>query len=185
MKKFKRNAVILTVLLFVGAAVYLNWAYDKNEEAAMIESVQERAAASLAGQTPAEASGLYYTPEAKTMTGYFDEARLSRQEARATAATALASVSEADGASQEMVDTALREISDISDLSMKEAEIETLIMAKGFEDCVVFISDGGVSVTVPAPAEGLSTASVARITDIVLEETEFCAADLRVIEIKA
>jgi hypothetical protein len=29
MKKFKRNAVILAVLLFVCVAVYLNWAYNK------------------------------------------------------------------------------------------------------------------------------------------------------------
>lgn len=185
MKKFKRNAVILTVLLFAGAAVYLNWAYDKNEEQEMIETVQNRAAASMDTTEASDNAGLYYTPEkAPTMSGYFDEVRLSRQEARATAATTLATVTETEGASQEMVDAALEEISQLSDLSLKEAEIESLIMAKGFDECVVFISDSGVSVTVPAPTEGLSTASVARITDIVIEETGISASALKVIEIK-
>jgi stage III sporulation protein AH len=57
-------------------------------------------------------------------------------------------------------------------------------MAHGFSDCVAFISDAGVKITVPAPQAGLSTVDVAKITDVVTSETEFTAAQLKIIEVK-
>ena len=47
------------------------------------------------------------------------------------------------------------------------------------------MSGDGVTVAVPAPAEGLSAAAVARITDAITAETDFTAADLRIIEVRA
>jgi len=181
MKKFKRNAVVLTVLLFVCMAVYLNWAYDKNTEKA--ETLG--AASSVESEDVSSEDGsLYYVATAAYNEEYFAQARLNRQEARDAAATTLSTVTETGSASQEMIDAALAEISELTDLALSEAELESLIVAKGFDDCVVYISDTGVNVTVPAPIEGLSTASVARITDIITSETDFTADQLKVIEIK-
>ena len=44
MKRFKRNAVIVTVLVFVAAAVYLNWSYDNRTRDAMELGAEEPAA---------------------------------------------------------------------------------------------------------------------------------------------
>ena len=96
----------------------------------------------------------------------------------------LATVSSSQGASQDIIDAALEKISGIASVGTKEAEIESLIMAKGFSDCVVFISDDGVKVTVPAPMEGLSLASVAQITDVITAETDYKAVDMQIIEVK-
>ena len=96
----------------------------------------------------------------------------------------LGAVSETEGASQETIDTALAEITLVAEYTIMEAELESLILAKGFEECVVFINNGGIDVTVPASGEGLSTADVARITDIVLAETTFEAENLRIIEVR-
>ena len=68
--------------------------------------------------------------------------------------------------------------------SMQESQIENLLLAKDFTDCVVYMSDTGVTVAVPAPAEGLSEASVARITDVITTETAFTAAQIKVIEVR-
>ena len=68
--------------------------------------------------------------------------------------------------------------------SMQEAQVENLLIAKGFTDCVVFMSGDEVTVAVPAPLEGLSSADVARITDTVVTETGLDASALRVIEVK-
>ena len=84
---------------------------------------------------------------------------------------------------QEMVDAALKEISDIATVTVKEAQLEDLIKAKGFADCVVYISDN-VNITVPAPQEGLAASSVAKITDIVTSQTDYKATDLHIIEVK-
>ena len=68
---------------------------------------------------------------------------------------------------------------------MKEAQIENLLIAKEFADCVVYIGNNAVTVAVPAPPEGLSEEAVARITDIIVTETEYDASQLNIIEVKA
>ncbi|MGM9521652.1 MAG: SpoIIIAH-like family protein [Oscillospiraceae bacterium] len=206
MKVFKRNAVIITVLLFVCAAVYLNWSYNKKaEEAAGTENAAENdieASTDTDAQTKAETlsdtaagdeAGLFYTGNVAESTGtsalsaelkeYFAEVRLERQQARDEASATLQTVAEAEGASQETIDEALSQMTQIAQWTVKEAEIENLIRAKGFLDCVVYLSEDGASVTVAAE-DGLSNVSVAKITDVILSETDFTADQLTVTEIK-
>lgn len=188
MKTFKRNAVIITVLLFVCVAAYLNWSYnnsDKGETAAGVSPQDTEG--SVVGQSASAENpdaGLYYQEEITVNREFFDAARLNRQQARDAAAATLSTVSGTEGASQEMIDAALTEISEIASLSLKEAQIEDLIKAKGFADCVVYISDDGVNITVPAPQEGLAASSVAKITDVVVSQTDYKAVDLRINEVK-
>ncbi|NLA87842.1 MAG: SpoIIIAH-like family protein [Clostridiales bacterium] len=189
MKTFKRNAVIITVLLFVCVAAYLNWSYNKNsddsETAAKVSPrVAEGPAANQSPVSAAPEAGLYYQEEATVNKEYFDMARLNRQQARDAAAATLTTVSTTEGASQEVIDAALQEISEIASLSIKEAQPEDLIRAKGFADCVVYISDVDVNITVPAPQEGLAASSVAKITDIVTTQTDFKATALKINEVK-
>ena len=210
MKRFKRNAVILTVVLFVCVAAYLNWTYSKgsDDDPGVPVSTASGSGTSAPPASPGATgsdAGLYYSgdssgsevqgisgdgegdgasPESGSQSGFFATARLERQQARDSAAATLATVSQTSGASQEVIDAALAEISKIAERGGKEAELETLIMAKGFSDCVAFISDDGIKITVPAPQEGLTTSAVAKITDIVTSETSFKAADLKIIEVK-
>ncbi|MBQ8831747.1 MAG: SpoIIIAH-like family protein [Oscillospiraceae bacterium] len=199
MKKFKRNIIVLSVLAFVCAAVYLNWSYNQKEADALAAGenenaeevsgeVSENAEATAAADDieETEDAGLYYIPDETdaTMSEYFASVRLNRTQARDSAVATLSTVSETEGASQETIDTALAEITLVAEYTIMEAELESLILAKGFEECVVFINDGGIDVTVPASGEGLSTADVARITDIVLAETDFEAENLTIIEIR-
>ncbi len=192
MKTFKRNAVIITVLLFVCVAAYLNWSYNKkdNDSEAIAEvspttSAAPTASAGKDGKAETSSAGLFYEPEEEVVdSAFFDSARLNRQQARDSAAATLASVTETDGASQEMIDAALAEIQKIASDSIEEAQLEDMIKAKGFTDCVVYISETGVSITVPAPDDGLSAASVAKITDVVVTQTDYRAGDLKITEVK-
>ncbi len=210
MKTVRRNAVILTVALFVCAAVYLNWSYNKKTEDAALENDPEGDISAMEPEEPdvtADApagdggveddAGLYYSvngggEDADTETPasqpgpydeYFAKVRLERTEARDEAAATLAAVASADGASQETIDNALRSMTALAERAVKEAELENLIRAKGFIDCVVYISDSGVKVTV-ASEEGLTKAGAAKITDVIVSETDYTAGDLKVIEIK-
>lgn len=189
MKTFKRNAVIITVLLFVCVAAYLNWSYNKNSDnaATAAQPSPQETASSIANDqaAPSSGAGLYYDSDStQANKEYFDAARLNRQQARDAAAATLTNVSKTEGASKQMTDTALKEISKIASDTVKESQLESLIKAKGFSDCVVYISDTNIDVTVPAPADGLPASSVAKITDIVTSNTSFKAADLHVIPIK-
>jgi stage III sporulation protein AH len=69
--------------------------------------------------------------------------------------------------------------------SMKERQVENLLLAKGFADCVVYIGSGTVTVAVPAPSEGLSEEAVARITEVICRETAYEASQLSIIEVRA
>ena len=70
----------------------------------------------------------------------------------------------------------------MADATTTESEIENLVAAKGYEDCVAYIGDNSVSVVVAAPEEGLQAADVAKITDIVLGQTTFSADQVKVMD---
>ncbi|MBR6430113.1 MAG: SpoIIIAH-like family protein [Oscillospiraceae bacterium] len=206
MKVLKRNAVIIAVLLFVCLAVYLNWAYNsKNnpgQPEAAVSAQQEpqqdgQEAIPVAEETKPEteteqAQQLpYYTvsapeesAEQTAVSEYFDSVRLSRSEARDAAVSTLTMVSQSETAQSETADEALQRISDMAAYTVLESEVESIIKAKGFADCVVYITEDGINVTVPAAETGLSSADVARITDVVAENTDFTAAQLRITEVK-
>lgn len=191
MKNLKRNSVIVVVLLFVCVAVYLNWSYNNKwgepdsdmvlaEDKAMDAAGQGyENALSIGDDGAAEASANDVASE------YFAAARLTRQQSRDEALNLLQTAASTQNASQETIDSAMNEISAMATWSMQEAQMENLLMAKDFSECVVFMSDGEVTVAVPAPDEGLSEASVARITDIITSETGMSASQIRIIEIKS
>ena len=65
---------------------------------------------------------------------------------------------------------------------MAESQIESLVPAKGYADCVVFMGEDSVSVVVAAPETGLNTADVARIKDIVVNETDYTPEQIKIME---
>ena len=184
-KNLKRNIVMAAVLLFVCAAVYLNWSYNSRTGEADPAMVAAEDAAMAAAE---EAEYLETSAEEEaadeSVSPYFATARLTRQQSRDEALSLLETAAASESASQETIDSAMASIATMATWSMQEAQIENLLLAKDFTDCVVYISAEGVTVAVPAPAEGLSEAAVARITDVITGETDFEASQLKLIEIK-
>lgn len=194
MKMVKRNAVIITAVAFLGAAVYLNWSYGKNENeaAAGVKNGSDEAAINEYIQQGEETS-LFYEPEGEIqaaaavyneVSDYFATARLTRQQARDSAISILREATELENATQEAIDGAMAEMSVMAGFSMDEVEIESLIKAKGFAECVVFLDDDSVTVAVSAPNEGLSSSQVSKITDIILSETGLSTEQIKIIEVK-
>ncbi len=193
MKIFKRNAIIITVILFVCVAVYLNWSYNRRDT---VSDGSQAALDATSGEAAADESALYFDQEqtgeaaeealgpAGTAGEYFANARLTRRQARDSAINTLREAAKLENASQEAIDHALSEITVLANYEVAEAEIEALITAKGFDECVVFLSDNSAIVTVPAPSAGLSESDVARITDIVLSETGLTTQQIKIIEVK-
>lgn len=190
MKNKKRNIMIAAVLLVVCAAVYLNWAYNNRwgaadsamaraEDAAMEAAQAEylEAMGTDGAQTPVDAEG-------GTVSEYFAAARLTRQQSRDEALTLLETAAASESASQEVIDSAMDSIAVMANYQLQEAQPENVLMAKEFADCVVFLSGDGITVAVPAPAEGLSAAAVARISDTVVAETGCDLTKLKIIEVK-
>lgn len=177
----KRNITMLAVLVFVCAAVFLNWSYNNRWG----KPDAEMAAAEDAAMEAEKAVEASEDNSALTESGYFAEARLTRQLSRDEALELLQTAASADTASQETIDSAMNAIAAMASCSMQEAQIENLLIAKEFSDCVVYIGNDTVTVAVPAPPEGLSAEAVARITDIITSETSYTASQLNIIEVKA
>ena len=100
---------------------------------------------------------------------YFTATALDRKEARDEAIDVLKLVAESEESSEAARAEAADKISKIALDIQNEANIETLVKAKGFEDCVAIISDDAVSVIVSA--ESLRAAEAAQIMTIVYETT--------------
>ena len=176
MKNKKRNITMMAVLMFVCAAVALNWSYNNrwgNPSAEMV-SAEDSALA--------EANSEYCQTD---ISGYFAEARLTRQVSRDEALQLLQTAASAETASQETIDSAMNAISAMATCSMQESQIENLLLAKEFADCVVYIGNDAVTVAVPAPLEGLSEEAIARIMDVICTETDYEPSQLNIIEVKS
>ena len=78
---------------------------------------------------------------------------------------------------------AAQSIQTLAAYTLAEAQIENMITAKGYTDCVVFMADDGVSVVVSAGEDGLQTEDIAKITDIVKQETELTADCIKILEV--
>ena len=120
--------------------------------------------------------------EESTVTDYFAAVRLSRQQARDSALTLIQeamSYSEDPDALQNN-----EQIGQIVQTALTEAQIESLVIAKGYAECVAYISDGGISVAVATPEGGLQQSDVAVIADIILTQSEFTMEQIRVVEVQ-
>ena len=101
MKKVKRNIIIAAVLLFVCAAVYLNWSYNNSwgaADPAMVKAEDEKM------------TSLDTNSEAEPASDYFAQARLTRQTSRDEALGLLQTAASAESASQETIDSAMNAI---------------------------------------------------------------------------
>ena len=172
MKKIKkRGAVYGVIALLLCVAVYLNWSYvGAPDELLVAEQTNPDSA-----ETGADASG---TAEGD----YFASSRLSREQARDEAVSTLKELSESEQADQTAKDEAAAQISALAEDSVAEANIESMIRAKGYEDAVVMIGDESVNVVVAPPEGGLQATDVTVIKDIVVSETGVTAGQIKIVE---
>ena len=180
--QWKRNAVVATVLLFVCAAVYLNWRYagdvaDQAQSTQQEDSTKVLGEAALVGGEIVDAGDV----AVKTST-YFDTARLSRQQSRDNALSLLREAAGQQNVDQAALDEANRAIQTLAGYTMLETQIENLVIAKGYVDCVAFMGDNSISIVVSAAEDGLQTEDVAKIMDIVLSETNYTVEQIKIME---
>lgn len=183
--RWKRNTVVATMAILVCAAVALNWRYS-GEAAAQGEAQGAETkilgeAALVSGQEDDAAAG-GVTDEADVYTGsdYFASARLTRQQARDNAISLLQEAAEQEGADAAVANEASEGIQVLASYTLKEAQIENLVTAKGYTDCVAFMNEDSLSVVVSTDSGELTAEDVAKITDIALAESGLPASGIRI-----
>lgn len=186
MQTIKRNAVVATVVLFVCVAVYLNWNYQ-NE--GMTDAGKTLGEAALVGNQSGDplVDGAAQQPAGDGQTtsadAYFADARLNRQQARDSALSILRQTADSPDTDQTTKAQAGAAIQTMAGYTVTEAQIENLVVAKGYTDCVAFIGEDSLSVVVQMPEGELTAVDTARITDIAVQETGMSADRIRIIDV--
>ena len=178
----KKGAVYSVVALMLCVAVYLNWSYDREESQEGYDTMEEFETAKMLGEAELVDAEAKAEDHDENKGDYFSEARLSRQQARDEAVSILNTTVETDGISEEASAEASAAIQVMAEAAMQESRIENLIIAKGYKECVAFVNDEGVNVIVSKTENGLQDADIARITEIVMEETGAAASEIKIIE---
>ena len=115
-----------------------------------------------------------------TESEYFSTAAVNRRRARDESLEVLQLVIDSEDALQESKDSALQSMSKIASQIEQESNIESLIKAKGFEDCIAVVGDEGATVIVAS--DGLLAGEVAQITEIICEQTSLPATGIKIVE---
>ena len=187
MKVWKKNMVAAAILMTVCAGIYVNWLYTEEQSAATLtetldaEKVMSEDGLVLSDDMAALAAG---EDVQTTASDYFAAVRLSRQQARDNAVELLQEAmaySGQDGGKD--VESAM-ELEESVQTALSEAQIESLIIAKGYQDCVAYMSGEGISVAVASPEGGLQEQDVAVIADIVMSQSDYSLEDIRVVEVQ-
>ena len=191
MKFKKRTAVASVVALLVCLAVYLNWSYQRGLDGDQSVSGDTQDVVSdetrLLGQlSEVNGSDDDNDGEAEDVGGkieeYFAQLRITRQQARDEAIDVLETTTNDESVSLESKEVAVASISKIANNAVTEARIESLVLAKGYSDCAVFLNDDSLSIVVAPVEGGLKSEDAIRIKDIAVSETDIGVQNIRIIE---
>lgn len=201
--KNTRKATAITLAAALVVAVYLNWQYartgvtleeDAVNVAATVETEKAVSAPIMDGlMTEAEAvsSANKNYGEAQLVSvannsgsKFFEEARLKRTKAHDEAMDAVQKALKSASLSAEEKKSYTQQLTgSLEDLNA-ENEIETLVRAKGFADCLCFLQSGRADLTVMTSGDALTAAQVAQIRDIVLSKSNVTAQNITIVEVK-
>ncbi len=170
-KAGKRSLVIFCAVLLIGVAVYLNYLWFDNSVGDLGYGNNN-----MGSNTPA---GSDQGGDSVDVSTYFSATQLSRQQARDEALEVLQDVVDSADALEATKQDAMAQISKIALEIQNEANIESLVKAKGFEQCVAVINDGKVNVVVRSDS-ALIASQVAQINEIVYEATGIVPANVKI-----
>ena len=115
---------------------------------------------------------------------FFEEARLKRTKAHDEAMDAVQKALKSSSLSAEEKKSYTQQLTgNLEDLHA-ENEIETMVKAKGFADCLCFLQSGRADLTVMTSGDALTAAQVAQIRDIVLSKSSVTAQNITIVEVK-
>ena len=170
MKLGKKELVLTGLVLTLGAAVYLNWQFSSNTdllsganavsvskelgEAEFVNTSSDKKVGESSTQksntkaTEKNTSSKTSATKSSNSDEYFAQAKLDREETQDKIAEMtqeiLESVEENDTAKTE----AVAKVAQLATILEQQTNVESLIKAKGFENCLVFIQNEECSIVV-------------------------------------
>lgn len=177
----KRNFIIVGAVVLIVAAIAINVAifsrddggYDYNQPAGMNPSQNNDTNKNDGEDTNKK-------DEDASADSYFSSVQVSRQRTRDEAIEVLQSVVDNESSTETAKNEALSQINKLADVMAQESNIETLVVAKGFAECVAVISGEDASIVVKS--EGLTPAQISQINEIVYNASGIMPVNVTIIE---
>ena len=173
----KRNFIIAGAALLVGAAICINWAVlssraDDGFDYSTGVGMQDTDTANK-NDTPKDTEA--------SNDAYFSSIEVSRQRTRDEAIEVLQAVVDNQSATEAAKNEALAEINNLAKVMEQESNIETLIIAKGFENCVAVISGDKANIVVCSESDILP-AQISQINEIVYDTAGILPVNINITE---
>lgn len=180
MKNWKKNLVAAALLIAVCGGIYINWLYTEETNVVNLTDTLDEEKL-LSSDLLVMNDSTVLDTNTNTLSAYFAAVRLSRQEARDSAVGLLQEAMAYNDDKQ--ASQTSKQLEELVQTALCEAQIESLVIAKGYKDCVAYISDGGISVAVAVPENGFTQADAAVIADIVMTQSDISMEDIHVVEV--
>lgn len=192
MKNSKRQIVLGSLILALGAAVYLNWQFTEvstvqqtsSEEVSTNSDIEDEdlGIAQLVNSSYIETvsddlTQTSYSEETTTVSATISEARVSREQARDEALEILSDILEDVDSDSDAKTLAVEESAKIAQDMLKESTAENSIKAKGIDEVVVYINEETCTVIVDEIDDNLLI-----IQEIIVNETGFNLENINIIE---
>ena len=171
----KRNFIIMGAVVLTVAAVAINLVIFNTDKNDGFDYNQSAGMNTDGAQKPNNSDNTDNTKDT-----YFSSVQVNRQRTRDEAIEVLQSVVENAASTETAKNDALAQISKLASVMEAEANIETLILAKGFEECVAVISEDGASIVVKT--DGLLPAQISQINEIVYAQAGIEPVNIKIIE---
>ncbi|MBQ1965150.1 MAG: SpoIIIAH-like family protein [Clostridia bacterium] len=163
----KKKTIIALVLsaVFVFVAVAVNWKYS------LLGNLFSQAETPIDPSVEAGASVDEDT--------YFDNARYTRSQSREEALSLLNEIINDEAVDETVRANAYNEVVAYAKITEGEASLENVLKAKGFEECIVFLTSD--TATVVVGTESLTDQQSAQIFDAVLAQTGFESGSVKIV----
>ncbi len=184
MKFHKRQLILASLVVALGAAVYLNWQFSDDhglEATSMIESEREFGEAKYVNSSAVESDDSNKS-ESSQSKAFFAQAFSNRQKSRDESLEKIKNLMSSADKNPDVKSDILKQSEELTKNIQQESNIENLIKAKGFTECMVFIQNGECSVIVSRGELNENSAII--IKDIVAGQANIKYDKIKITESK-
>ncbi|MBQ4096242.1 MAG: SpoIIIAH-like family protein [Oscillospiraceae bacterium] len=171
----KKHLVLASMTLILGLAVYINYVASQTKPELQATEVIS------GGQSIAYGDAQSVNGAATDAQTYFAQARIDRTRSRDEAIETLSLIMNGGDSTEEEQTVATQNAVALSELIETESKIENLIIAAGFEDCVVYLD--GESASIVVKSDGLTAQQAAQIKAILLTEVDVANENIRIFDV--
>ncbi|MEE0763012.1 MAG: SpoIIIAH-like family protein [Acutalibacteraceae bacterium] len=210
MKIQKRHVLMASLVLALGAAVYLNWQFtgnsdmlsvdaskklgeaqyvngditDETQEAGIFDSIfgdDDKSTESAEETTEGEDTTAVKAELTEEQISYFSTVRTDREQTQSKVLEDAKEVLSLSENSEEAKEEAAESVSQLEKLILAQSNIENLLKAKGFTDVVCFISDEGCNVVVAS--QNMDDNGSLLVKDAVMSQLDMGSEQIKIIQI--